>query len=155
MLIAKAHLAHRALHPDDDDWTPTSGWLDGFKNRYDIRCVKQAGESRSADVDGARAYIHAIRNLLRDTGKISYEYLVPLHAHLSYDRYDNRPIVDGSQDKYMIVLCTRSRQILTSCTTRTRPASYIASSLRRRWLRRRRSKQRRASRPARIALQLW
>jgi hypothetical protein len=68
MLIEKAETAFAILHPRAQKWEPTTGWLDGFKERYDIRCLKVAGESRSADVPAARNYVHHFRQKYPDLG---------------------------------------------------------------------------------------
>lgn len=61
MLVVKATAAYKYLHPRTKEWIPSAGWLDGFKRRYDIRCLKVAGESCSADVAAARQYVYTFK----------------------------------------------------------------------------------------------
>ena len=54
----------RQLHGEDTTFKSSNGWLSRFKNRHGIAQCAIVGEIRSADVEGAEAFIPTLRNYL-------------------------------------------------------------------------------------------
>lgn len=82
MLVEEATRCFPLVYRDlaGDKWEPTPGWLEGFKGRFNIRGLKQGGESMSADVPAARQYVVAFRQRHKDVGEysVSSMCLVPM-----------------------------------------------------------------------------
>lgn len=59
---------HKMLHPDDETFNASRGWLRNFKDRHAIRQASIHGEQRSADEEAANSFPDQLRTILSDGG---------------------------------------------------------------------------------------
>ena len=59
---------HKMLHPNDETFNASRGWLRNFKDRHAIRQASIHGEQRSADEEAANSFPDQLRTILIDGG---------------------------------------------------------------------------------------
>ena len=64
----QAQKYHSMLHPTDDSFKSSAGWLRNFKVRHGIQQVTIRGEQCSADEEAAQAYPEELKKMLEDGG---------------------------------------------------------------------------------------
>jgi len=105
MPISGPNIQHQALkfnkmlHPENNSFEGSTGWLRNFKHRHGIKQVTIRGEERSADTEAAEAYPEELRKMIEDQGYVASQVYNCDETGLYYKMLPDKSLAQSSDNK--------------------------------------------------------